>query len=290
MCAYIHKRGNGISRMKRLLGYIIASVALAATVVSCSVVNQAIKSGDPNFAYQQALTLYNQGKWESASNLFEACRHIYVGSPREDSLSFYHARCKFKQHNWDEASTLLDEFRRKFGRSGFIEDAEGMYALCYYYMSPAPERDQTITSQAIIAITEFMSRYPQSENYKQFEDMLNELTQRLVEKSYLNAYTYYKIGRYKSAIVAFKNSMKRYPDSPYREKMMYYTAVSAYRLAANSVEHKQVDRYIAMLDHYYSFLSEYPESKHLKEIERMAKDARNFIDRNRTTTDEIKNE
>ena len=116
--------------------------------------------------------------------------------------------------------------------------------------------------------------------------MLEELTQRLVEKSYMNAYTYYKIGRYKSAIVAFKNSMKRYPDSPYREKMMYYTAVSAYRLAANSIESKQVDRYIAMLDHYYSFLSEFPESKHLREIERMAKDARNFIDRNRKTADE----
>ena len=272
--------------MKRLLGYIVATMALAIGVVSCSVVNQAIKSGDPNFAYQQGLELYELGKWEGASNLFEACRHVYVGSPREDSLSFYNARCKFKQHNWEEASTLLDEHRRKFGRSPFIEDAEGMYALCYYYMSPTPERDQTITSQAIIAITEFLSRYPESENRQQFEDMLEELTQRLIEKSYMNAYTYYKIGRYKSAIVAFKNSMKRYPDSPYREKMMYYTAVSAYRLAANSVEHKQVDRYIAMLDHYYSFLSEFPESKHLKEIERMAKDARNFIDRNRKTADE----
>ena len=286
LCAYIHKRGNEIDRMKRLLGYIVTTVALAVGVVSCSVVNQAIKSGDPNFAYQQGLELYEQGKWESASNLFEACRHVYVGSPREDSLSFYNARCKFKQHNWEEASTLLDEHRRKFGRSSFIEDAEGMYALCYYYMSPTPERDQTITSQAIIAITEFLSRYPESENRQQFEDMLEELTQRLVEKSYMNAYTYYKIGRYKSAIVAFKNSMKRYPDSPYREKMMYYTAVSAYRLAANSIESKQVDRYIAMLDHYYSFLSEFPESKHLREIERMAKDARNFIDRNRKTADE----
>ena len=276
--------------MKRLLGYIVTTVALAVLIVSCSVVNQALKSGDPNFAYQQAVALYEQGKWESASNLFEACRHIYVGSPREDSLSFYNARCKFKQHNWDEASTLLDEYRRKFGRSPFIEDAEGMYALCYYYMAPPPERDQTITSQAIIAITEFISRYPESENITQFEDMLDELTNRLVEKSYINAYTYYKIGRYKSAIVAFKNSMKRYPESPYREKMMYYTAVSAYRLAANSVENKQIDRYIAMLDHYYSFLSEFPESKHLKEIERMAKDARNFIDRHRTTANEMKNE
>ena len=273
------------NRMKSYVGYIAATAALAMLVASCSVVNQAIKSGDPDYAYHQALELYEQGKWDSASTLFEACRHIYMGSPREDSLSFYNARCKFKSHDWDEAVMQLDEYRRKFGRSPFIEDAEGMYALCHYYMAPPPERDQTITTQAIIAITEFMSRYPESENFAEFQDMLNDLTGRLMEKSYMNAYTYYKIGRYKSAIVAFKNSMKRYPESPRREEMMYYTAVSAYRLAENSVEAKQVDRYLAMLDHYYSFLAEYPESKHIKELERMAKASRNFIDKNRTTQD-----
>ena len=67
--------------------------------------------------------------------------------------------------------------------------------------------------------------------------------------------------------------------------MMYYTTVSAYRLASNSVESKQLDRYLAMLDHYYSFLAEYPESRYIKELGRMAKDARNFIDKNRKTED-----
>ena len=269
--------------MKRNFGYIVAAIIAVLGVVSCSVVNKAIKSGDPQYAYEQALDLYEREKWSQASELFEACRHIYQGSPREDSLSFYNARCKYKEHKWEEASMLLDNFRHKFVRSPFIEDAEGMYALCYYYMSPGPERDQSITTQAIIAITEFMSRYPESDNRDEFQNMLDDLAARLQEKSYLNAYTYYKIGRYKSAIVAFKNAMKRYPDSPRSEEMMYYTTVSAYRLAANSIETKQLDRYLEMHDYYYSFLSEYPESSRLKELERMARDARNFIDKNRTT-------
>ena len=108
-----------------------------------------------------------------------------------------------------------------------------------------------------------------------------------MEKSYINAYTYYKIGRYKSAIVAFKNALKRSPDSHRTEEMMYYSTVSAYKLASNSIESKQLDRYIAMLDHYYTFLAEYPESKYLKELERMAKEARNFIDKNRKTEETI---
>lgn len=268
--------------MKSIFGYILATVVILCGV-ACSTVNNAIKSGDPQFAYETALSLYEDEKWDQASTLFEACRHIYMGTPREDSLTFYNARCKFKRHDWEEASSQLDSYRRKFSRSPFMEEAEGMYALCHYYMSPPPEYDQTMTSQAIIAITEFMSRYPESESIDEFNDMLDELTARLMQKSYMNAYTYYKIGRYKSAIVAFKNAMKRYPDSPYTEQMMYYITVSAYRLAENSVESKQLDRYLAMLDNYYSFIAEYPESKHVRELGRLAKSARNFLDKKANT-------
>ena len=82
---------------------------------------------------------------------------------------------------------MFDTYRRTFGRSPFIEDAEGMYAMCFYYLSPSPQRDQTVTGQAIVAISEFMSRYPDSEKYGQFEQMRNELTGRLHDKEFLNA-------------------------------------------------------------------------------------------------------
>ena len=271
--------------MKRIIGYITVAATICAIAVSCSGINKIIKSGDPEFAYRQAVELYDAGKWSKASTLFEACAHIYVGTPREDSLSFYNARCKFKDKDWDSASMLLDEFRRKFGRSPFIEEAEGMYAHCFFRMAPGPKRDQALTTQAIVAISEFMSRYPDSEQIPQFKEMLDILSERWQEKSYMNAYTYYKIGRYKAAIVAFKNALKRYPDSKHREEMMYYTVVSSYRLAANSVEQKQTDRYLSMLDSYYTFLNEFPESTHIKELERMARDARDFLDKNRKGDD-----
>ena len=128
--------------MKRIIGYITVAATICAIAVSCSGINKIIKSGDPEFAYRQAVELYDAGKWSKASTLFEACAHIYVGTPREDSLSFYNARCKFKDKDWDSASMLLDEFRRKFGRSPFIEEAEGMYAHCFFRMAPGPKRDQ----------------------------------------------------------------------------------------------------------------------------------------------------
>ena len=43
--------------MKRIFGYILAIGAII-TSVACSVVNNAIKSGDPQFADEQAVKLY----------------------------------------------------------------------------------------------------------------------------------------------------------------------------------------------------------------------------------------
>ena len=88
---------------------------------------------------------------------------LLPGTPPEHSISFFNARRQIQEPRWLTA-TLLDDFRRKFGRSAFIEDAEGMYALCFYYLRPGPSRDQTMTGQALIAINESrLSCYPHSE-------------------------------------------------------------------------------------------------------------------------------
>ena len=268
--------------MSRFFKYAILTVLLTAASLSASAIgiNKIIKSGDPKLIYNTGLDFYAKEKWHKAADLFEAVEHYYIGTSTEDSIAFFKARCRFKDKDYDAATSDLDEFRRKFGRSVFIEDAEGMYALCFYFMSPQPERDQTITSQAIVAISEFLYRYPESTRRKQFEDITAELTQRLHDKEFINAYTYYKIGRHKSAIVAFRNALKKYPDSSHREELMYYIVKSGYELAHNSVESKQADRYLSMLDSYYSYLSEYPESKHLRELGRFAKEAKDYMDKN----------
>lgn len=246
----------------------------------CAGIQNVLKSGDPELMYTTALKHYEKEKWTKASTLLEAVEPVYIGSPREDSIAFFNARCKFKGRDYETAATLLDEFRRKFGRSVFIEEAEGMYALCFYQMAPGPTRDQTMTGRAIIAISEFLSHYPQSERAETFRQINRELNERLNDKAFLNAYTYYKIGRYKSAISALRNALKQYPESKHREQIMYLIVSSSHKLAQNSISAKQADRYLSMLDSYYSFMAEYPNSDYIKELERMVAEAKNYLDSN----------
>ena len=243
-------------------------------------VHRLIKSADPELIYTEAMKYYEREKWKQAGDLFEACQAYYVGDVREDSIAFFTARSRYKGKDFVDATVRLDEFRRKFGRSIFIEDAEGMLAMCHYYLSPDPTRDQTITAEAIVAFSEFIERYPNSKRVEAFNKLIDELTDRLKTKAYLNAYTYYKIQRYKSAVIALRNALKLYPDTPHREEILYLIAVSNYRLAHNSIEEKQGERYLNVLDSYYSFINEYPESKHRKELERYTKEAKDYLDKN----------
>ena len=266
--------------MKHFFIHLSATLVAAIALCSCGGINTLIKQGEPDEIYAKALEYYEKEKWNRTATLLESVAPVYLGTEREDSIAFYHAHCKYKNSDYDTASQLLDEFRRRFGRSVFIEDAEGMYADCFYRMSPGPSRDQTMTSKAIIAINEFISRYPESDKVEDFQKINDELTQRLHDKTYLNAYTYYKIGRYKSAIVALKNALRTYPESNHREEIMYLIVDSAYRLAENSIADKQTDRYLSMLDSYLSFCEEFPDSKHRKTVDRHAEKAHDYLDRN----------
>ena len=55
--------------MKRIIGYITVAATICAIAVSCSGINKIIKSGDPEFAYRQAVELYDAGKSVSYTHL-----------------------------------------------------------------------------------------------------------------------------------------------------------------------------------------------------------------------------
>lgn len=265
-------------KTQRIISGTVIAVLIALAFCACASLGRVAKSGNPELIYSTAIKQYNAEKWSKAASLFDACLGYYIGSAREDSIAFFSARSKFKHRDYGEAAAGLDEFRRKFGRSLFIEDADAMYAMCQYYLSPGPTRDQVISAKAIVAFGEFIERYPSSPRNEYFRSLIDELTQRLHDKNFLNAYTYFKIRRYKSAVVAFKNALKNYANTPHREEIMYYIVASHHNLAYHSVQAKQLDRYMDMLDAYYTFIEEFPESQYRKEVDAYAKRAKNYID------------
>ena len=123
----------------------------------------------------------------------------------------------------------------------------------------------------------FIIKNPGSKYVKESRELINELNEKLVEKSYISARLYFDLGKYKSSIVALTNSLTEYPDTKYREDIKFMILNSHYLLADNSVPQKKKERFQDTLDEYYSFIGEFPESRYNKEVEKLHEVTTSFL-------------
>ena len=140
--------------------YLVLLAALGS--VSCSAFNKLLKSDDNDKKYTRAIEYYNEGKYDKCALLMESLNQIFAGTERADTLAYYYGAALYKDGDFVTSGKVFDAFRRTYSRSPFVEDAEYMYAKGLYYSSPSSRRDQTTTSQAIVAIDEYLNRYPNS--------------------------------------------------------------------------------------------------------------------------------
>ena len=181
--------------------------------------------------------------------------------------------------DFETSSQQFDEFRRRFGRSPFLEESEYYFAKGFYYLSPKPENDQSFTFQAMQAISEYLDRYPKSQKRDELLENMVELRQKLYDKAFLNAKLYYDVGYYNSAVTALRNAILKYPESNHREELAYLIVSAQCLYARNSVPALQRQRYLDTQNAYYSFIDEYPESKYRKEADKMQDEAKKFLEK-----------
>ncbi len=251
--------------------------------------NRLLKSTNYELMYREGLRYYNltkTGKEENKQSNFRRTQSLldaayrsqrFAGTPQEDSLVYFFGASFYKTGDFDMSEQIFDRFRRDYPTSKFIEDAEYMYAMGFYFASPEPEHDQTMTLRAIGAIAEYEGRYPNTVKRKECDERTEELRRKLYTKSFENARLYFQIGQYKAAVRALNNAIDEHPLSPYREELMYLATRSAYLYAKNSVASQMTDRYLSMMDNYYDLISEFPETEHLRDAEKMRDEAREHI-------------
>ncbi|HEY1056499.1 MAG TPA: outer membrane protein assembly factor BamD, partial [Emticicia sp.] len=107
--------------------------------------------------------------------------------------------------------------------------------------------------------------------------LIDDLRGKLEQKSFENAKLYLDIGDYKSAVIAFRNSLRDYPDTKYAEEMEYLSLEAQYLYARNSLETKQEERYTELLTMYTEFTDKFPNSKYTKDAKNLQEQAQRGI-------------
>ncbi|MFW5890108.1 MAG: outer membrane protein assembly factor BamD [Marinilabiliaceae bacterium] len=263
--------------MKKLL-FFLAIVLLA----SCSEYQKILKSTDYDLKYEKGLEYFEEGDYMRASTLFEELISVYMGTSRAEEAHYKYARSLYEMQDYITAVHQYREFVDKYPNSEYLEEAQFMIGACYYELSPKPRLDQTDTHNAIEALELFISLFPESDRVQKANEMLDELEEKLVYKSYLSAKLYYNLGtylgnNYQSAVITARNSLDEFPDTEYREELSFLILDSLYIQAMNSIEEKEEERLRATLDEYYAFINEFPESSYMSEANDIFEDVTSML-------------
>jgi len=241
-------------------------VALVFIFAGCGEYNKIVKSKDNEFKYKKALEYYEKRDYNRAATLFHDIVGKFRGTSSAANVYYYYAKSLMEQKDYVTAVHYFNLLVASFPTSENVEESRFLVGYCNYLMSPNPRLDQTVTHDAIDALQLYLNLFPYGKNVYEANRIIDELQNKLVYKSYLASTIYFNFENYKASVVALTNALKEYPDSQYREELMYMLLKSKYLLAMRSVEDKQMERLSDALDEYFTFVDEFPESKYKKEV------------------------
>ena len=136
--------------------------------------------------------------------------------------------------------------------------------------------------KAIEELQGFLDYFPNSDRVTIAQNAIFDMQDKLTLKELQNAQLYYNLGNftgnnYQSAIITAQNALKTYPYSKYREDFELLILKSKYQEARLSVNERQADRYRDVVDEYFSFTNNFPDSKNRKEADNIYEIARKHV-------------
>jgi outer membrane protein assembly factor BamD len=230
-------------------------------------------SSDIAKKYQEAVKYYDKKDYNKALILLDDLVQRYRGRAEAEDLYYYFAYTNYNLKDYTTARYHFKIFADTYPNSTKAEECRYMAAYCFYLESPNYSLDQSNTIKAIEALQLFINLYPRSDRSAEAAKLIQDLRDKLEIKSFENAKLYLTIGDYKSAVIAFRNSMREYPDTKFAEEMEYLAIQSQCLYAKNSIEAKQEERFTEAIQMANEFAENYPESKFLKDSEQLKKDA-----------------
>jgi outer membrane protein assembly factor BamD len=235
------------------------------------------KKGTTEEKYAAAVKYYKKADYYKAGVLFDEITPLLKGDSTAERTQFYNAYANYYQGNYQMSSYLFNTFYATYNNSPFAEEAYYMYAYSMYKDTPPYNLDQTNSVTAIDALQTFINSYPDSKYAPESAKNLQDLRERLERKAYEKARQYYKtrdpswggLSNYLASVVTIDNFKKDFPDSKYNEELSAMQITAQYELADLSLYSKQKERYNQTLDYYNKFIDKYPNSKYLKDLEKL---------------------
>ena len=238
---------------------IIITLLAAATLTSCGEYNKLLKSTDYEYKYEAAKNYFAKGQYNRSATLLNELITILKGTDKAEESLYMLGMSYYNQKDYQTAAQTFITYFNTYPRGTFTE-------LARFHAGKAL----------------FMEYFPNSVKKQEAQDMIFALQDKLVLKELYSAKLYYNLGNYmgnnyESCVITAQNALKDYPYTDYREELSILILRARYEMAIYSVEDKKADRYRETVDEYYAFKNEFPESKYLKEAEKIFNESQKVI-------------
>ena len=246
----------------------------------CSKFRKIQKNPDWKVKYDAAVKYYERGErgdYMKAALLFEEVLPLIRGTKEAEKAQFYFAYAQYHQRLYIQSAYHFKSFYETYSRSDYAQESMYLHAYSLFLDSPVLELDQTSSVEAIQSMQNFLNQYPESEYKEQANATINELQQKLELKAYNNSKLYKKLRQFNSAVIAFGNFYKDFPDSKLNEEIYYLQIEAQHDYAKASIYRKQQERYQKTADYYLAFLEKHPDSKYLKEAQKFYSNSLDFL-------------
>lgn len=155
----------------------------------------------PDEEFEQAVEYFEKGNYNKTINFLRYFFNRYPGSHWIDDAQFYYAESYYELENYMDAISEFQFLLNNFPNSNWSELALLRKAQCLEKMAPIPQRDQTLTEEAIEAYEEFLGKYPYSKYLEEAKAGKKSAEERINKKLLEIGETYIKMGINNAAIV-----------------------------------------------------------------------------------------
>ena len=251
-------------------------------LTSCGEYNKVLKSTDANVKFEYAKKAFEKGKYGQACTLLSEIVTVMKGTEHAEESLYLLGLSHFENKDYISSGAYFKTYYTHYPKEKYAELARFYSGYGYYLDSPEPQLDQTTTHKAIEELQNFLDYFPKSDKVSIAQNAIFELQDKLVLKELQNAVLYYNLGtylgnNYESAVITAQNAIKEYPYSKYKEQLQMLILKSRYQEAILSVDEKKEDRFRIVIDEYYSFINDYPESESRQEADHIFKIAGKYV-------------
>lgn len=251
-------------------------------LTSCGEYNKVLKSKDYNVRYAYAKKAFEQKKYAQAYTILADLVPVFRGSDKAEECLYLLALSYYENKDYLNSGAYFKQYYTQYPKGQFTELARYYSGYGYYLDSPDPQLDQTITLKGIEELQAFLDYFPKSDKVAIAQSAIFELQDKLVLKEYENALLYYNLGNYmgnnyEAAVITAKNAIKDYPYSKYKEKLEMLILKARFKEAQQSVDEKKEERFRTVIDEYYAFINDYPESESRREADNIFKIASRHV-------------